>query len=346
MKFSQQSQKILSNHSLFVNKCVNFVFHCTGKRILGYSMQTTSHILMVRPAHFGFNEETASSNAFQSGETTLSREAISRKALEEFDQFVSVLRAAGVEVTVADDSPEPVKPDAVFPNNWMTLHDDGTMILYPMQAAVRRLERQSHIIEWMEKNGQINQVIHLEGSEKTGHFLEGTGSMILDRDHRIVYACLSPRTDAALLDRFCQLTGYEAVTFHSTDANGQDIYHTNVMMALGDTFAVICTDTIRDTLEREKVELSLRHTGKEIIAITLDQMLQFAGNMLQVCNREGDTFLVMSEQAYLSLLPEQLVQINRHTRPLYSPLYTIEKFGGGSARCMMAENFLPRRQTT
>lgn len=302
-------------------------------------MQTTAHILMVRPAHFGFNEETAASNAFQSTDSQLSQAEISQKAIAEFDQFVATLRANGVDVIVAEDSAAPIKPDAIFPNNWVTLHDEGIMILYPMCAPVRRLERQPHIIKLLKDTFDFNMVIHLEGAEHTDQFLEGTGSMILDRDHKIVYACLSPRTDKEVLERFCAHTDFNAVVFHSVDGNGQDIYHTNVMMALGEDFVVICLETIHDEAELTAVKSSFEKTGKSIIPITLDQMMHFAGNMLQVRNTSGETFLVMSEQAYKSLTAEQIEMITAHTRILHSPLYTIEKFGGGSARCMMAEVF-------
>lgn len=302
-------------------------------------MQTTAHILMVRPANFGFNEETAASNAFQSTDTQLSLEEISQKAIAEFDQFVTTLRSNGIDVIVAEDSPEPVKPDAIFPNNWVTLHSDGKMILYPMYAPVRRLERQAHIIKMLKKSFQIKMIIHLEEAEITGQFLEGTGSMILDREDKIVYACLSPRTNTLVLDRFCAHTGFRPVVFHAVDGAGQDIYHTNVMMALGETFVVICLETIKDESELANLKATFEQTGKTIIPITLDQMLHFAGNMLQVRNTSGDTFLVMSEQAYKSLTDDQIAMINRHTQILHSPIYTIEKFGGGSARCMMAEVF-------
>lgn len=302
-------------------------------------MQTTAHILMVRPANFGFNEETAASNAFQSTDTQLSLEEISQKAIAEFDQFVTTLRSNGIDVIVAEDSPEPVKPDAIFPNNWVTLHSDGKMILYPMYAPVRRLERQAHIIKMLKKSFQIKMIIHLEEAEITGQYLEGTGSMILDREDKIVYACLSPRTNTLVLDRFCAHTGFRPVVFHAVDGAGQDIYHTNVMMALGETFVVICLETIKDESELANLKATFEQTGKTIIPITLDQMLHFAGNMLQVRNTSGDTFLVMSEQAYNSLTDDQIAMINQHTQILHSPIYTIEKFGGGSARCMMAEVF-------
>ena len=302
--------------------------------------QTTNHILMVRPANFGFNEQTAESNAFQTNDTSLSQAEISQKAIDEFDGFVAQLRSAGVNVIVGEDSPTPVKHDAIFPNNWVTFHEDGTVITYPMYAPMRRLERQEHILQQIENQFVTSKRFHLESAEADNLFLEGTGSMIFDRPNKIVYACISPRTDVDILDKFCEITGYKKVIFTSVDGNGQEIYHTNVMMALGETFCVICLETIQDTNERDAVETALFETEKEIIEISIAQMLEFAGNMLQVRNDKGETFLVMSEQAYKSLTIRQIEQIKSHTNIISVPIYTIETYGGGSARCMMAEVFL------
>lgn len=303
--------------------------------------QTTSNILMVRPANFGFNEQTAESNAFQSLDISLSNQEISEKAIEEFDGFVDKLRAAGINVIVANDSSKPAKPDAVFPNNWVTFHEDGSIITYPMLAEIRRLERQEAILDQVSENFEIKKRQHLEHFEDEKRFLEGTGSMILDRVHKIVYACLSPRTDELLLQEFVELRDYRKLVFHSVDGNNQEIYHTNVMMALGENFVVICLDTIKSKEERQELLNCFSETGKEVIEISIDQMLSFAGNMLQVRNKEGERFLVMSEQAYLSLDTSQINSIERHSNILYSPINTIEKYGGGSARCMIAEVFLP-----
>lgn len=305
--------------------------------------QTTHQILMVRPANFGYNEETAESNAFQTNDESLSGEEISRSALQEFDGMVATLREVGIEVIVAEDSKLPVKPDAVFPNNWVTSHSDGKLILYPMYAPVRRLERQSHIIEMLQHEFQVTRTYHLEYHEAVGVFLEGTGSLILDRVNRLAYACVSPRTHVSLLGEFCEIAGFRPVAFKSVDSHGKEIYHTNVMMALGETFAVICLDTITDPEEKSGVVHELNQTGKDIIDITLDQMLAFAGNMLQVRNKEGKTYLVMSRTAYNSLRPDQLDLIARHTTALPVDIGTIERYGGGSARCMMAEVFLTRQ---
>lgn len=303
--------------------------------------QTTSVILMVRPAHFGFNEQTASNNAFQVNDGRLTPKEISQRAVAEFDTFVKTLQSVGVEIIVVEDTDQPIKFDAVFPNNWVSFHEDGTVITYPMFSENRRLERREDIIDRLFQQYHFKNRIHLEPAENDDKFLEGTGSMILDRVHKVVYACLSPRTNEEVLKEFCLKTGYTPVIFHSIDGKGQDIYHTNVMMALGETLAVICLDTIKDVEERKAVEESLKATGKTIIPITLKQMNAFAGNMLQVRNKWGDTLLVMSQQALDSLTPEQVKRLNNHTNIVCSPLSIIEKYGGGSARCMMAEVFVP-----
>ena len=297
---------------------------------------------MVRPANFAFNEETAANNAFQSRDDSMSAEDMRRKAVLEFDDFVRKLREAGVNVVVVEDSAAPVKPDAVFPNNWVTFHQEGLIVTYPMFAPTRRRERREEVVSEVLKQGfHSDQRLHLENSEADDRFLEGTGSIIFDHQNRFAYACLSPRTDAALLQDLCRKIGYREVVFHAVDAGGRDIYHTNVMMALGETFVVICLDSVRDPEERLMLETTFRDTGKEIVDITLGQMNAFAGNMLQVRNLAGDTILVMSEQAYRALTPDQVRRLEGHTRLLYSPIATIETYGGGSARCMMAEIFLP-----
>ena len=305
--------------------------------------QTTAHILMVRPAHFAFNEETAANNAFQSRDSNMTAAEMRTAAIQEFDAFVEQLRDAGVHVMVAEDSETPVKPDAVFPNNWVTFHQDGTIITYPMFAPTRRLERRNAVIDQVLQEGfQVQKRLHFEDNEGKGRFLEGTGSIIFDHPNHRAYACLSPRTDAALLDELCHAIGYQAVVFHSTDAEGQAVYHTNVMMAMGETFVVICLDSVRDAAERSMLETHFRDTGKEVVAISLAQMNAFAGNMLQVRNSADETILVMSATAYRALSPEQIQVLEKHTRLLYADINTIETYGGGSARCMMAEVFLPK----
>ncbi len=298
---------------------------------------------MIRPAAFGYNPETAASNAFQQSEGAENKEAIQAQALAEFDGFVEKLRSVGINIVVVEDLPEPVTPDAVFPNNWISFHTNGTVVTYPMYAPTRRHERRGDVFNILAKDFDILHRIDFSGNEAQNRFLEGTGSIVMDRANRLAYACKSPRTDVGLLEEFCEWADYEKVQFDATDATGQDIYHTNVMMAMGDDFVVICMETIRDEQEKAQLEYYFRETEKEIIHISLEQMNKFAGNMLQVENQAGKTYLVMSEQAFKSLLPEQISHIKRHTNILHSPLYTIEKYGGGSARCMLAEVFLPKK---
>jgi hypothetical protein len=302
-------------------------------------MQTTNHLFMVRPAHFAFNEQTAESNAFQQRADTLKPAEISAKAVAEFDAMVALLRSQGVTVTVGQDSNKPAKPDAVFPNNWFSTHDDGQLIFYPMFAPIRRLERDEMLIGQIEKIFDAQQVLHLETYEEKDMYLEGTGSLVLDRVHRLAYACLSPRTDEALLDVFCRITGYQKVVFDATDAAGQAIYHTNVLMAMGDAFVVICLDSVRDAAERAMLLAHFERTKKTVIAISLAQMNQFAGNMLQVRNGRGKTFLVMSNTAFQSLTAAQKTQIEQFSTIIAPDIATIETYGGGSARCMIAEIF-------
>ncbi len=303
-------------------------------------MQTTSHILMIRPVDFKFNEQTAANNKFQVASET---QGVQAQALKEFDGFVELLRQNDVDVTVVDDTLQPETPDSIFPNNWVSFHEDGSVYLYPMFSENRRLERRKEILDGLNTRFEVNHVSDLSFYEMQHAFLEGTGSMVLDRANKIAYACLSVRTDEEVLDNFCMLTGYEPVAFQAVDSDNFPIYHTNVMMCIGDRFAVICLDSIRNPEERLQVSISLKGSGKEIIEISLGQMNKFAGNMLQVANAAGESLLVMSEQAYLSLNPEQIVALEQYSRIIYAPLYTIEKNGGGSARCMLAEIHLPEK---
>lgn len=307
-------------------------------------MKTITHnILMVRPAKFGFNEQTAASNAFQTRDTSLSNEQIQQKAIEEFDRMVMLLRSRAINVVVAQDTKTPVKPDAVFPNNWVSFHEDGAVISYPMFANARRKERREPILKAIEKEFEITQRVHLEHFEGVKQFLEGTGSMILDRANEIVYACLSPRTDVRVLDELCETIHYKRLIFNAIDDKKQAIYHTNVMMALGETFVVICLDTIENKEERLNVIKMLEQTKKQIIEISLPQMKAFAGNMLQVRNTFNETFLIMSKTAYECLDALQINHIKKQTQILVVDIPTIEKYGGGSARCMIAEIFLPKK---
>lgn len=303
--------------------------------------QITDTILMVRPMHFGFNPQTAESNTFQENDQSLSKQEITERAIQEFDGFVQKLRSKGIEVIVAQDNDTPLKTDAVFPNNWVTFHESGCVALYPICAPSRRLERSNHVLEEVFKVKPHKRIyLDLVKLEKENKFLEGTGSLIMDRQHQIVYACLSPRSSIQAIDKFCEVFECEKVVFTSTDKKGIQIYHTNVMMALGEDFVVICMDSIADKDEKAMLQQYFKNTGKTIIEITFDQMYAFAGNMLQVKSKTGERYLVMSEQAYKSLYSEQIKLIKQHTNILYAPIYTIEKYGGGSTRCMMAEVFL------
>lgn len=309
------------------------------------SSQVTSTVLMIEPVNFGFNEETASSNAFQQSEGRTRFEEIQHNALKEFNLFTEKLKENKIKVITFKDNPTPFTPDSIFPNNWVTFHEDGTVVLFPMEAHNRRLERKKEIIEALREkhNYQIRHIIDLSQFENQNKYLEGTGSMIIDRENKLVYACLSSRTDKEVLDKFCSIFQYEAVTFTSTDANNFPVYHTNVMMAVGKNIAIICLESIKNKKERDLVTNHLTFTGKAIIEISLEQMHQFSGNMLQLVNTEGRLILVMSTQAYSSLTKDQTLAIIKHTDILHSDIRNIEAYGGGSVRCMMAEIFLSKR---
>jgi hypothetical protein len=296
-------------------------------------MQTTSHILMIRPVNFTFNPETAVNNAFQSEATANAQ----TQALKEFDRFVKVLRDNDVDVTVIDDTPEPFTPDSIFPNNWISFHDQGLICLYPMYAANRRPERKPSVLQQLSRRFRIDRTLDFSAYEQEERYLEGTGSMVLDRDYKIAYACPSPRTDKTVLLDFCAKTGYTAEIFTAVDSNGQAIYHTNVMMCVADRYVVACLDSLPNPGERDHFIRTVQSGRKTLIPITLPQMNRFAGNMLQVHNRAGERLLVMSTQAYDSLTPDQIGQLTPFNRILHSPLNNIEFNGGGSARCMMAE---------
>jgi hypothetical protein len=302
-------------------------------------MQTTNHLLMIRPVRFEYNAQTAVNNAFQ--EAGADQEMVRQLARQEFDAFVSKLQNAGVDVTVVNDTEDPHTPDSIFPNNWVSFHTDGTIVLYPMYAENRRLERKPHVLKAIEAKFKTGEVVDLSSYESQNIFLEGTGSMVLDRENKIAYACLSPRTDKQVLQAFCDRLGYKPAAFTSVDANGQEIYHTNVMMCVGDRYVVICLESIADEGERKMVEQTISASGKEIVQISYDQMNHFAGNMLQVQNNKGENLLVMSSQAFHSLTEEQVAPLEKYNPILHSSLNTIESNGGGSARCMMAEVHLP-----
>ncbi|PWA04897.1 citrulline utilization hydrolase CtlX [Flavobacterium psychrotolerans] len=308
--------------------------------------QTTNSILMIRPVAFRMNEQTAVNNYYQKVIDNLSPTTVNAKAQEEFDAFVSKLRVVGVDVTVVEDTLEPDTPDSIFPNNWISFHEDGDVALYPMFAENRREERREEILDILEDEGfVVNEIMDYTSAEEDGYFLEGTGSIVLDRENDKAYCALSPRADEELFIEFCEDFEYTPVIFEAFQTvNGERklIYHTNVMMCVGETFAVICADSIDDKKERKMVLESLKGDEKEVILITEDQVNNFAGNMLEVKGSDDRRFLVMSTSAHKSLTKKQIAQIEEHVTILSSSLDTIEACGGGSARCMMAEIFLPR----
>jgi len=308
--------------------------------------QTSNHVLMIRPARFSGNTETAASNRFQNlGAGTAVADA-QLAAAGEFDGLVDVLRAKGVRVFVFDDLPEPVTPDALFPNNWVSFHSDGTAVLYPMLAPNRRLERRRDILAALddEHGFRLNRVIDLTHGEQQGRFLEGTGSLVLDRRNRLAYACLSPRTDATMLAEFADKLDYEAVPFSAIDANGFPVYHTNVMLSVGERFAAVCADAIVEP-DRRRVLDKLRCTSHEVIELTRTQMECFAGNLLELRGAGEDHFVVLSAAGVASLDARQKMVFAGVGLSLEAvPLPTIERLGGGSARCMITEIQLPRRQ--
>lgn len=299
---------------------------------------TTSTLLMIRPAAFAFNPQTAVNNSFQKITAQLH---VHEKALIEFDNFVSLLSIYGIKVTVIQDTLEPHTPDSIFPNNWISFHEDGTVVLYPMFANNRKIERNKNVVEKLSETFFIRSTIDLTAYEQKNTYLEGTGSMVLDRDNEIAYACLSPRTHASVLYDLCDSIGYSPVLFNAVDKNDKEIYHTNVMMCIADAYVVVCYDCIKDELQRQMLADKFEATGKEVIVISLQQMNHFAGNMLQVENIAGNQFLIMSTQAYNSLTAEQIGRLELFNPIIHSSLNTIEENGGGSARCMMAEIFLP-----
>ena len=307
-------------------------------------MQYTSNILMIRPASFRMNEETAVNNYFQR-ETQLDPRMVVGAAQREFDEFVALLRAKGVNVIVVEDIKENDTPDALFPNNWISMHEDGKVGLYPMFAENRRRERREDILDILEENGfEISEVIDYSSAEEEEVFLEGTGSLILDRENGIAYCALSDRANEELLIEFCEDFEYTPIIFgayQSAENKRLPIYHTNVMMCVADRFAVICLDSIDDKKERKAVKEQLKSNGKTIVAITEKQMHEFAGNMLQVKATNGPV-LVMSDRAYRSLQPDQIKTLESFGPIIHPKLDIIETCGGGSARCMMAEIFLPQ----
>jgi hypothetical protein len=305
---------------------------------------------MLRPNHFGYNAVTAASNVFQQEPAHLAPMEIHRRAVREFEGLRNALEQAGVHVVVFDDTEEPQTPDAIFPNNWLSTHESGTLILYPMQGENRRLERRSDVVQWLMKSYGFGTIVDLTPHELQGRYLEGTGSMVLDRQHGLVYACRSSRTDAGLIAGVLPSLGYqEAIVFAASVVTNEEtgfralhpVYHTNVMMAIGERTAVVCAEVIMDSVDRGKVMSSLWANGYNVVEITKDQLHQFAGNMLQL-QADGGPIWVMSEQAHRCLTPHQRSGLlSDGSRIIHVPLDTIELVGGGSARCMLAEIFHP-----
>lgn len=306
--------------------------------------QITDTIFMVRPIQFRLNEETAVNNYYQDEGVKIIDQ--NKKAQDEFDAFVIALQEKGIHVLIVQDRIEFDTPDSIFPNNWISTHENGDIALYPMFAENRRRERRPDAMELMEAQGfQINNVIDYTSAEDEGIFLEGTGSLLLDRVNRKAYCSLSARADEEMMIEFCEDFEYTPVIFKAYQTVGEErlpIYHTNVMMALGEDYAVICLDSIDDKKEAKNVLNHLKTDGKEVIKITEQQVNAFAGNMMQVHNDKGDRILVMSDQAYKSLTAVQIEKLEKYNEILHPSITTIETLGGGSVRCMMAEVFLPK----
>ena len=305
-----------------------------------FEQAVTDTVLMIRPVLFGFNRQTAATNIFQLyGKADPS--AIQQAAHREFDKFVFLLKQAGIDVIVVDDTTEPHTPDSIFPNNWLSTHHHGMMVMYPMLAPNRRLERRSDILDLLNSRFHFRNILDLSYFEQQKKFLEGTGSLVLDRRNKIAYAAISPRTDIDALNEFCHELHYRPVTFTTRVMNGIPVYHTNVVMAIGTVTAVVCTSAFEFPDQAETILDELDAGGYEVIDLSEKQMLSFAGNMLLVKNKSGEKFWVMSERAFESLGEKQKEALNADGGFLFSPLETIEHYGGGSARCMMLEIFYP-----
>jgi hypothetical protein len=293
-----------------------------------------SRILMIRPVKFGHNDQTAGSNSFQEKDASADPQQIQQKALEEFDALTSLLTASGIDVMIFEDTEEPHTPDSIFPNNWISFHNNE-LVLYSMLAENRRKERREDIIREFRK--QNTTVIDLSRFESKNMFLEGTGSIVFDYPNKIAYANLSPRTDMLMFEQLSRQLDFTPVSFKAVDKNGRDIYHTNVLMCIGQGFVVLCSECIPGKDDLERLKASFKNTGHEIIEISYEQMNSFAGNMYQLFSFKGESYILLSGQAFRSLKPEQIKQLEQYGTLLHSALDTIEKYGGGSARCMIAE---------
>ena len=306
-------------------------------------IQTTDEVLMIRPCSFGFNSETAANNTFQKRGY---EEDAQETALKEFDKYVELLQINGVKVNVVSDTPMPHTPDSIFPNNWFSTHSNGTLVLYPMFAKNRREERKTGVMDYMIENFDIHEICDLTAYEDKGLFLEGTGSMVIDRENGIVFACKSPRTDETVLKEFCKVFGWEYCMFNANDDRGNAIYHTNVMMSIGSRFSVVCLDSIKDIFQKKNFMEKMKYCKKEIVEISFDQMNHFAGNMIELHSSENDKnikgqpLLIMSETAFNVLSLNQKDVLESYYKILSPNLKFIEANGGGSARCMIAEIFI------
>ena len=306
-------------------------------------MQITDTILMVRPAAFGPNEETATTNFFQLPGQQFNDQSVQQSAIKEFDNMVGILRNHDINVLVIDDTPTPVKPSAIFPNNWLSTSPEGIVSVFPMYAPSRRTEKREDILKLLAEKFIVKGVQDWSEFEAEGKFLEGTGSMVIDHENEVIYICYSPRTDISVLEKFANASKYRAIAFLATDKNGNPVYHTNVVMTLGENFAILCEEAIDEEWELIAIRQLLDSSGHDVIKITKDQMHCFAGNMLQVKNNKGEKFLVMSQTAFDSLYDDQKEELSAKNTLLPIPIPVIEKTEGGSVRCMMAEIFLKKK---
>ena len=320
--------------------------HCTEDLMIrDITPRPANAVLMIRPCQFFSNPQTAASNRFQ-GQSNLSKEDQQNTAIEEFDNFVTTLKGAGIEVIQFNDTKTPVTPDAIFPNNWISFHHDGNVVLYPMEAMNRRTERRLDIIDTLSAhyNFSVKKVIDLTEHEEQSRYLEGTGSMVMDHTNRIIYACRSSRTNLTVLSDLAEKLHYSMITFNATDRLGDPIYHTNVMMSIGQEMAIICLDAIDSDKEKTMLLASLEAKNNSVLRLSMSQVESFAGNMLELQTLSGETVLVMSEQAKHSLLAEQIYTIEQYAKIISVPLNNIEASAGGSARCMLAEIHLPKKR--
>jgi hypothetical protein len=304
--------------------------------------QSPSAVLMVRPKSFGFNSQTSDTNAFQLN-VMHDPEGIRLKAIAEFDTMVDLLRSNDIEVLVIEDTAQPEKPDAIFPNNWISFHHDGTVVLYPMRAENRRMERMNPVLGAIERDYSVSRTVDLTSYETENRFLEGTGSVVFDYVNKVAYASRSSRTDEHVLKELTEKLGFKSIVFDAVDEQGQPVYHTNVLLCIGTDFALICLDAIQQDDDQERLLESFSNSGHQVIAISFEQLRLFAGNMMEVKSKSGESFVLLSQKAFHALLPGQLDVLSRFVEPIPVNIPTIELYGGGSVRCMVAGIFNPER---